>query len=474
MFRVKTLLALLVFCHVFEAGSAVAARGQVQYSCPNLKDEKKTSIEPLAQGYDGWFFRSNDLKMDFSISPKTAHYFARLASALEDRGIDMILVPLLSRALMAPGTIDHEDSWQENYDPELAQESYAEMIESLRAKNVKVVDLLALMKTYESEDSYLYNFKRDIHWKPEGARIIAEITAEELKKLPHYADFPKVETVLEKREEVGRSGTITEELQKMCDDPIEAESFVPYKAERVTAQNADALFGGEEGDKVPVAMTGTSFSAVDDFNFLPFLEKYSKAEIVNFSIPGGGMFTSLISYLSSPFFHENIPPALIWETQSVYDLNKSVEYAFRQAIPAVSGPCTGDDIMEATTLDITDDKENYTLLENIEKLKVGGDNYYLHFYIENFGFKQFTLEMEYDDQDGEWFPIDRSDRYNNKGHYYIELSEKISGNLSKVIMKDTPNIRTRLDVQLCRKAKKAENAVKEADTAQPSPRKETP
>lgn len=463
-------LALLATCLVTAAGPAVA--GRVQYDCPDLHNEKKRSIEPLTQGYDGWFFRNADLKMDFSISPEAAQYFGRLSEALERRGIKLVLVPLLSRALMAPGAINHDDSWQENYDPELAKLSYANMVADLKSRKVGTVNLLPLVETY-GKDPYAYNFKRDIHWKPEGAQLVAQIAAEELKKLPEYGTLPKVSTISAKREPVGRSGTITEELRKLCKGDIEAEPYIPYQAERVAEQNADALFGGETAS-IPVALLGTSFSGLDDFNFLPFLEENSKLEIANFAISGGGMFTSLISYLSSPFFHENIPPVMIWETQSIYDFNAGVEYGFRQAIPAVEGPCPDDRTIARNTVEITEREQNYTLLENLEKFGVKGSDYYLYIYADNLGFKQFTLEMEYDDQDGEWFPVDRSDRYNNKGYYYIELSERILGNLSKVLMKDVPNTRTKLEVRLCRKTEKPEPAGTQATVGQPPKEKELP
>jgi hypothetical protein len=446
----KTGAFLTAMFATFLSFGETAHAGKVAFDCPDLHNAQKRSIEPLFQGYDGWFFRENDLKMDFSISPETAQYFGRLNDALSSRNIKMVFVPLLSRALMAPDTVNRDDPWQRDYDADLAGLSYDGLVKDLRAQGLNVVSLLPLADIYEKNDPYLYNFKRDIHWKPEGAQLVAGPLADALKKLPEYDALTKVSVLSKKREQVGRAGTITEELQKLCKGDIQAEPFSPYEGEKVIEQNADALFGAAS-ETTPLALVGTSFSAVDEFNFLPFLEESSKLELANFSIPGGGMFTSLISYLSSPFFQEHIPPAIVWETQSVYNFNKGSENLFRQAIPAVYGPCSGDRVVLKKNVALTGDRSEYPLLGNMKDLSISGSGYYIHLVSDNLGFKKYTLEMDYDNQDGEWFPVDRSDRYDNKGHYYIELSDKIFGNLDHVAMKDVQNVRAKIDITICRK-----------------------
>jgi hypothetical protein len=445
----KTLL-FLFGASFLVCGANSAQAGKVIFECPDLHNKKKRSIEHLYQGFDGWFFRDNDLKMDFSISPESQDYFRHLNEALSSRGIKLYLLPLLSRTLMAPTMVNTGDPWQQNYNVNLARESYKNFTRSIESHGVKVISLEPLFKTYENADPYIYNFKRDIHWKPTGSLIVAQVLSAELKKFPSYGTLSKVKTVSRKREEVGRAGTIMEEIQKLCVGNIEAEVYNPYEAERVLDKSADALFG-DASSTVPIALIGTSFSAVDEFNFLPFLEENSGLEVASFSIPGGGMFTSLISYLSSPFFQSNLPPLIIWETQSVYNFNKGTEYGFREAIPAVAGPCDAERAVAKNTLNLRGVDKPYILLENLKGKKATGNGYYLHIFADNLGLRKFALEMDYDDQDGEWFPVDRSDRYNNQGHFYIELSDKISGNLDTVTMKDAGNTVSKVEITLCRK-----------------------
>lgn len=445
-------LVLSLSCLLVSATSPAFARGNVEYDCPDLHNERKRTIEPLNQGYDGWFFRDNDLRMDFSISPETLGYFKRLDQALQKKGISLVMLPLLSRAMMADKMVNLKDPWQENYNVSIAQSSYQDFVKALQDGGVDTISLAPLFKTYQSADPYKYNFKHDIHWKPEGARLVAEETASYLMKYSGYSDLEKVNTVTHKGNEVGRSGTMMDEIQRLCVGNIGAEPFEIYAGERVTDKSEDALFG-DAGGKVPVAMVGTSFSAVEEFNFANFLEENSKVAIANFSIAGGEIFTSLLSYLSSPFFHQNKPPVLLWETQAVYDFNKGTQQEFRQAIAAVEGPCSKANVIAHTALDIDGVKEAYPVFTGMKGKNISGVDYYLYIHSDNLAFRAFTLDIDYDDEDGEWFPVQRGDRFNNKGDYYIELSDRLSGRLDKITLRNASNVRTKLDVTVCKKEK---------------------
>ncbi len=452
--NIKFIARLIIFLVAFTAAESSMAlnKKEVQFDCPDLHNSVKTSIEPLTQGYNGWFFRKNDLKMDFSLSPQTLSYFKRLNDTLANKNISLMITPLLSRGLLAEDMVNLTNPWQASYDATIAKKSYGNLIEELKSVNIDAIDLYTANSKDKRNDPYKYNFKRDIHWKPEGASIVAKAISPTLKNLPNYDSLTKVTTISKKQSNIGRSGTITKELQRLCNTKIKAEPFNIYESTQLLEKNADSLFGSQNETK-PITLVGTSFSYESDFNFIPYLEEYSKLSIANFAIPGGGMFTSLIAYLSSPYFHENIPPAIIWETQSIYDFNKGTEYSFRQAIPAIHGTCSGSNIIAQGSVNIIENKP-YILLDKLDtSKKIQGSSYYFHIFSHNVGFNNFTLELEYDDEDGEWFPIDRTDRFNNKGHYYIELSDQINSNLSKIILKNTKNNQTKIDIKLCKAPK---------------------
>ncbi len=429
---------------------STTARAQtVTFNCPDLYNASKRSIEPLTQGFDGWFFRKNDLKTDFSLSPQTALYFKRLNDALKSRDIQLVMVPLLSRAMLAEEMVNKNAPWQELYDINVASKSYGDFINQLTSNGLLTANLYKSYKENADSNTYNYGFKRDIHWKPKGAEIFAKSISPLITSLKGYEKQPQIDVDLVPQSEIGRFGTIMEELQRLCTSSISAESFTISERKQAITKNADALFGG--GNTVtPIALVGSSFSAQDVFAFPAYMEKFTKLEVANFAIPAGGMFTSLISHLSTPYFHENKPFVLLWETQTIYNYNEGTEQQFRQAIPAVYGICTGNNLIAENKVSVAGEP-SYRLLGNLANRNISGTDYYIYIHADNLGFNKFSLQFEYDDQDGEWFPVDRTSRYNHKGHYYIELSDKISSNLSHITLEDVVSSSANLSVKLCKK-----------------------
>lgn len=442
-----------ILCGFLSSGAS--AKDEVLFDCPYLMDESKRSFEALSQAKDGWFYRNSDLKLDFEASPATLNFFKRLNSELEQQDIELVLLPLLPRALMSIGKINYETSLQKVYDYKFALNSYKEFVSSLNDQGVLALDLYEKNKDLYTSNPELFNFKRDIHWKPEGAGLVAELVADELKKIDGYDLFPKVNVSLEEDAVIAREGFIVQELRKLCESDIPGENYLTYKRKQTIEKSADALFGvGEE--PAPIHLVGTSFTAEtanSNYNFSSHVEAFSKLEVGNFAIPGGGMFTSIISYLSSPFYHTNKPKILLWETQAIYGINTGVERYFRQVIPAIYGQCEGENLIAEGTVSVTDDK-SYTLLSDLADKGIGGTDYYLYLYSDNAEFNTFVLELEYADTDGEWLPIDRSDRYNHKGHYYVELSDLIDSDLSHIMLRETHDIKTNIDAKICKKPAK--------------------
>ena len=118
-----------------------------------------------------------------------------------------------------------------------------------------------------------------------------------------------------------------------------------------------------------------------------------------------------------------------------------------------------DQVVEQKKVELVGEDRPYIVFDKLTGKQISGSDYYLHMVTDNLGFKQFTFEMDYDSKDGEWFPVDRSDRYDNKGHFFIELSDKISGNLDSIAMKDVRNTRANLTVTLCKKPVKATHEI---------------
>jgi len=217
---------------------------------------------------------------------------------------------------------------------------------------------------------------------------------------------------------------------------------------QLNAEGADALFGDVGGE--PSVLVGTSFSAVPHFNFDGFLSEKTGLNISNRSVSGGGIYNALISYTSSKQFENTKPPLLFWETPSSYDFNTETPTVMRQVIPAVYGACTGGNVVANTSVKIQNGVPT-TLFTLAPEKKVSLTDYYIFIDAGDRAFNQFTLIIDYDDEDGEWFTIDRSDRFDNEGRFFIELNDEIASNVVKIGIDNMPNINANLSAKICKK-----------------------
>ena len=419
------------------------------YSCPDINNTSKQTLGQIYQGYDGWFFKDIDFKQNYLLSPETLSYMERFNSALNAKDIDLIFLPLVSKAIIGYDKITSEDIQKLDYNYDAVIASYNQFVSQLSDANILVPDILSPVQQYNKNDLDDLIFKVDHHWTPEGAMQTASVIANMIKQNEAYANYPKIKTTYKKLDDpLTVPSSMYVEAQNLCLDKIPSEQLDIYDFEITTENNADALFGGND-EPAPIALIGTSFSSVNNFKFREFLEYQTGLETVNHSIPGGELYISMISYLSSSFFTQDKPKYIIWESPSKYNYNNAPSPYFRQMIPSIYGECKSDKIVAENTLNL---KEKSQLLFNdLDDKKLTGNQYYLYIQSTNPVFSKFTLDMNYNDGDGEWFNMDQTGRYKNNGVFYIELSDDIETYLSKIEIENTDNIPTQLNAKVCSK-----------------------
>lgn len=426
---------------------------QELYDCPNLQEKSiATGYGEMFQGYDGWFFKHNDFDAFYTLSPQTEDYLKRFNDALVKNNTHLIIFPVLfPKAFIANEYVRSEELERFNYDKDEMLQAYEGFADQLSGLGVGFADVSPSIKKLTKDQIDNLFFKIDFHWKPEGAALIASSIADEIKKLPSYDSLNKAEFSSIKDGALDHVSTSQEYLRQICVSHLPPEKINIYKfnKEEENSESIDALFGEQE--LPPVSVVGSSFSYVDSFRLKNFIEKQSSLEVMNYAIPGGRLFTSIISYLNSDDFIKDKPPILLWEVASRYDLNLDAPTYFRQLIPAVSGECTGDKLVGQANVKINKDTSAVTVFSALEDQKISGKEYYLYIKADNPVFNRFHLDFEYEDGDGEFFTIDHSGRYKNSGRFFVELSEDIDTNLSGIALENRDDADVNLTSKLCKK-----------------------
>lgn len=303
--------------------------------CPVAADRRAytgaflSSFVTLIQGRDGWLFRTDDdLRTDFGADPQAQRELRRLHDELSARGIELVVLLQPPRGLMHRDELPSEGAL---YNPQLAQFSYVRTLQELRNTGMVVPNFERLV--YEGGHGTFY-FRDDHHWRPEGARRMAEVVAATVRELPLYSSLPKTEFATNKVGLFGKRGTMAKAAQQLCGYGAPEQYVVQYATVPAEEGGADALLGEEAVP--PITLVGTSNSD-PVYNFAGFLQDFMKVDVLNASVIGGGLDGSMLSYLTSAEYRDSPPRVMLWEIAPYHNLSDHDFY--RQAIPLVTGGC---------------------------------------------------------------------------------------------------------------------------------------
>lgn len=276
----------------------------------NYRNGYLQSFSLLRQGELGWLFRDHDLRTSFGPHKSNYKYLRQLLEKLEEKGVNLVMVPIPSRGLVHP-----EYLGDISYDRESAKASYTLFLQRLRRLGVIVPELELLVDNYSDKPMF---FARDHHWNHHGARTIARMTAKSIREQKDYAKIERVKFETSLTRTSHNEGSYSRAADLLCDSDFSSE---PYKIYQTSAISTD-IFGDSFSEVASISLVGTSNSKGKlRLNFSGFLSHYVKAEVVNLAESGGGYDLAVEKYLTSSDFNNNPPKFLVWEFPAYYSLN---------------------------------------------------------------------------------------------------------------------------------------------------------
>jgi len=378
-----------------------ALRGTGPLLCDAARDPEAYTDEwfyRLYEGPDGWLFRQDDLQEDFALDAQTLGYLMRFNEALWEEGVTLVLAALPPRGLALP-PLDHP------YSPDEASRNYQQANAQLREAGIVAPNLAPLVQDAEP----LFFFKRDHHWRPEGARRTARAVAEALGS--QGADAYRTERV----GWLAQKGSYGEAAERICGTEVPPERFPHFQTERV-GETEGELFGDHPAP--PVALLGTSNSRREDLNFAGFLEEETGWEVLNASAVGGGPTTAVGSFFRSQTYRAAKPRVVVWEFAGLFDVPKDPPF-YRQLIPSVVGACSVGESLEQATQEVTG--REVPLLRVPNGVRVEGEDF-LYFEASDLSLVNFEVVLRYRDGREETLRIERPTVLPNDGRFFLEVS----------------------------------------------------
>lgn len=400
----------------------------------------------LTRNTDSSFYYSSDLRYGADLDELTV-WMNRLNDALKAQGDLLVVVPTPLRGMVNGEVVNDTASLEAleiDFDPAAASAYYGSYVASLEP--VFAVDLLDAARSLNGQTPG-YHFKLDRHWTPEGARASAQAVAQVLATKPAYSALPFPEPQTFTTSPVGTQAApnkIFELIEENCGDlPDELmETMTLYETEQLVDESLFAT------DVPPIVLVGSSFSG-EQYNFAGFLSEALGQEVTNYSVSGGGLFTSLEDYLlNRP--NPAAPSVIIWEyrmTDATGTNSKENFVPFRGLIPATYGACSADTSLASNRVDVSEG--TLTLFADLSDARVQGPDYYLHLLASDLSLVEFDITMTHSDGSVDHAAMERSTRIRNTGEFFLELSRDVAAPLREVSLTVPAGTSGTVEAQLC-------------------------
>ncbi len=422
---------------------AMAQNFEGPYSCQRLEQDvpdPSDSFGALTQGRSGYFFRTDpDLNWGFFLANEAQQQIRSLNDALRSRGTTLVLLPVPPRGLVAQNFVELNSDRSPVLSVSEGAWMYDTYIRDLRGSGAIVPNIMEALRTQPNEAPLFY-FKRDMNWRPSGARFAAETVAQALRQ---SASFRGVISQGYQTNAIGDAsikGQMAESIQRLCDQVLPAEIYTEFQT---------AAMGGlgNTTNTAAIALVGTSFSADKRFNFAGFLSQALGQPVVNYAVANTDEFTSIESFLASPAYHRNPPSVLVWELPANFDLNRA-GMEMNQVVTALQGECRSTAVAQT---EMAAGPGSVIELPVTGGQNISASGHYVHINTSNPAMNNFVVSVSYQDGDAEWIPIERSGRFENSGDYYLSLSPEITAPVVKVTVDQLSEVNSTTRVEICRK-----------------------
>ncbi|MGY2892460.1 alginate O-acetyltransferase AlgX-related protein [Deinococcus sp. UYEF24] len=271
-----------------------------------------------------WLYQSNTFTVPHILSSDDAQFALELQSTLSKRGIELILLPIPSKPVVA--------ATEASFDPTNARAQYLSDVASLRRRGLVVIDALtpALDNYVDPTTGLKFYARTDSHWTTYGAKLTAKAVSKRIRSSLQYPQLPKTTYDITEAA-ITRVGNLAAQMNQLCETHFGPESEFSYTFKK-RGESSELL----SSDSIPIALAGTSYSSEKYMHFADFIAEATRLDVVNYSESGGQKFAALLRFLQSDSLKNDPPHFLIWEFPNSYetlsaDQLKQLRDALRQS-----------------------------------------------------------------------------------------------------------------------------------------------
>ncbi|MCO7514945.1 alginate O-acetyltransferase [Pseudomonas guariconensis] len=252
-------------------------------------------------GKDGWLYTNQEYRVPNDLEANVAtqlEQIAKVEKQLAEHGKHLVLLPL-------PMKLDiYAEHAEHAFDPRVTS-LYDRFVGELQARQLDVVPLRgAFLGNLAGPGLFL---KSDTHWSPQGARLSAYELARQRPQLRGDQLYRS-----HKAGEKNVKGDLMNYLQ--FDHARLAPQFGPSRIDLYETlkadQDADDLFAEQDQS---LLLVGTSYSKIDDWNFVGFLKEALNRDLLSIAVEARGPFEAMNQFLASDQLANPQIDTVVWE-----------------------------------------------------------------------------------------------------------------------------------------------------------------
>ncbi|MFC3153300.1 hypothetical protein ACFOEK_19830 [Litoribrevibacter euphylliae] len=261
-------------------------------------------LDGVVIGKDDWLFTKEEfgsLEAASNHIPSLVGQIKKVEQILEENGKKLVLLPVPMKA-----TIYSE--YTPYFVPEPSIDIYQLFVEQLVKENVAHS---AIKDVFVSNKPATQLFlKKDTHWTPAGAQLAAQT---------FVADFPEltgeISYVTQKSTDKDFSGDLLNFVKVSAwaaPDLTRGEALPALQTLKASNEQdeASSLFGDEA---VSVALVGTSYTAIDDWNFPGYMREALQQDLISVAVKEKGPLVAMDQFLDGALLQDPDIEWVIWE-----------------------------------------------------------------------------------------------------------------------------------------------------------------
>lgn len=251
-------------------------------------------------GEKDWLFTREEYYFDRrseQVLAKNLDELALAVCALETMGKQVLLIPVPAKRRIYA-------QWSDRSVSTGMDSLYQQITSALSASRIPWLDTLPLMQRAASEDAVF--MRTDTHWSPYGAEVVAAGVASTLALAPTQRYQTRQIAVEPYEGDLLRYLPTSRGL-----GPEREELLLRYETSALgQAQDVAALLGD---DMPPVALVGTSYSAMDEWHFPGFLKQQLGEDVLVYALEAEGPFAAMREFITDPAARDERVKYVLWE-----------------------------------------------------------------------------------------------------------------------------------------------------------------